>query len=378
MSHAAGTRRARPLNGDHMASAYAETEHAEHAEHEPFFLNFPVSGVEETETGEIVIRGIASDEGLDLENEMVKATGWLDGLEYLCQQGKVNWDHDAANPIGDIDKARIVDADYVEKRYGFRPVGKAVEVELRLWKPNDEMNPIQKEALQRARGIALAGGRMGLSMEGVRLHSVAGEVKGQPVMQTQKAWPYGIALTAYPVNPRGVARTVRVAKSLSELIAGTGEEGTIVDLFLCKGGVEQLPGGITMNGSDIAKGLREIVEMTKGALLETGYGTDSLQLTGGAALRRSGLNGGKQTRSKGRRIQGGAIVKSKKRKQKKGPYERTVAAGAKLGSGARFRAVAEEARRGGARDPEAVAAAVGRRKYGKKRFQQMAAAGRKK
>lgn len=51
---------------------------------------------------------------------------------------------------------------------------------------------------------------------------------------------------------------------------------------------------------------------------------------------------------------------------------------AKLGSGARFKAVEASAAKSGASDPAAVAAAVGRKKYGKKRFQAMAAAGRKK
>lgn len=50
----------------------------------------------------------------------------------------------------------------------------------------------------------------------------------------------------------------------------------------------------------------------------------------------------------------------------------------KLGTGKRFRQVAASARRSGARNPNAVAAAVGRKKYGKKRFQKMAAAGRKR
>jgi hypothetical protein len=51
---------------------------------------------------------------------------------------------------------------------------------------------------------------------------------------------------------------------------------------------------------------------------------------------------------------------------------------AKLGSGARFRAVAASARKRGARDPNAVAAVVGRRKYGKARMAKMAAAGRRR
>ncbi len=50
----------------------------------------------------------------------------------------------------------------------------------------------------------------------------------------------------------------------------------------------------------------------------------------------------------------------------------------KLGSGARFKAVEASARKGGARNPAAVAAVVGRKKYGAKKMAQMAAAGRKR
>jgi hypothetical protein len=50
----------------------------------------------------------------------------------------------------------------------------------------------------------------------------------------------------------------------------------------------------------------------------------------------------------------------------------------KLGSGARFKAVEAAARRGGAKNPAGVAAAAGRAKYGKKKFQAMATAGRKR
>jgi hypothetical protein len=48
-----------------------------------------------------------------------------------------------------------------------------------------------------------------------------------------------------------------------------------------------------------------------------------------------------------------------------------------LGSGARFAAVEASAAASGARDPGAVAAAAGRKKYGAKRFAAMGAAGRK-
>lgn len=53
----------------------------------------------------------------------------------------------------------------------------------------------------------------------------------------------------------------------------------------------------------------------------------------------------------------------------------------KLGSGERFKALAQKlaSRRGKKkiRDPKALAAAIGRKKYGKKRFQQLATHGRR-
>jgi hypothetical protein len=50
----------------------------------------------------------------------------------------------------------------------------------------------------------------------------------------------------------------------------------------------------------------------------------------------------------------------------------------KLGTGARFAAVKRSVAASGARNPAAVAAAIGRKKYGKAKFQKMAAAGRKR
>lgn len=49
----------------------------------------------------------------------------------------------------------------------------------------------------------------------------------------------------------------------------------------------------------------------------------------------------------------------------------------KLGGGGRFAALkAKLAAKGGVSNPGAVAAAIGRKKYGKKRFQKMASKGR--
>ena len=50
----------------------------------------------------------------------------------------------------------------------------------------------------------------------------------------------------------------------------------------------------------------------------------------------------------------------------------------KLGSGKRFEAIEEKAERSGARNPAAVAAAAGIKKYGKKKMESMAQAGKKR
>ena len=49
-----------------------------------------------------------------------------------------------------------------------------------------------------------------------------------------------------------------------------------------------------------------------------------------------------------------------------------------LGTGQRFKQLTAKLRRKGVRNPKALAAWIGRRKYGKKRFQQLAARGRKR
>jgi hypothetical protein len=49
-----------------------------------------------------------------------------------------------------------------------------------------------------------------------------------------------------------------------------------------------------------------------------------------------------------------------------------------VGEGSRFAAIEKAAAAGGMRNPGAVAAAIGRKKYGKKKMQAMAAKGRQK
>lgn len=50
---------------------------------------------------------------------------------------------------------------------------------------------------------------------------------------------------------------------------------------------------------------------------------------------------------------------------------------AKLGSGARFKKLEDELAAKGAKNPAALAASIGRKKYGKKKMTKMAVAGKK-
>jgi len=74
------------------------------------------------------------------------------------------------------------------------------------------------------------------------------------------------------------------------------------------------------------------------------------------------------------------ISKSKGSKLRSGEFKggkNEPAAKAPAGEGSRFQALKNKlARKGGVKDPGAVAAAIGRAKFGKGKFQRMAAAGK--
>ena len=50
----------------------------------------------------------------------------------------------------------------------------------------------------------------------------------------------------------------------------------------------------------------------------------------------------------------------------------------KLGTGARFKALEKKLKARGARTPKALAAFIGRKKFGKKKFQKLSTTGRKR
>ncbi|HWO72745.1 MAG TPA: hypothetical protein VNN21_04235 [Dehalococcoidia bacterium] len=84
------------------------------------------------------------------------------------------------------------------------------------------------------------------------------------------------------------------------------------------------------------------------------------------------VRGARRSQVAAERMKGarGKAMRSTKSKAKPNPK-------APLGQGGRFAAVKAKAARAGARNPAAVAAAVGRKKYGAKKMAQLAAKGRK-
>jgi len=192
------------------------------------FIQMPILKAVEQEDGCMRIHGIASDSGLDVENEIVKASGWIDSLTYLEQQGHFNFDHTEAL-LGDIQKARIVDPDWVQEKFGIRPSGKALYLEGTVYAPNDEMPEDQRQALQQVRGILKAGGKLGLSVEGSRVRSAPQIVDGKQVTVTTRALATGCAITPRAINPRTFAVPMTLAKSLSAALSTTEQiEGNTV------------------------------------------------------------------------------------------------------------------------------------------------------
>lgn len=220
---------------------------------EKFALQFPVCKAIQRPDGVLEFDALASDEGLDIENERIAASGWVDSLQYLTQQGRVGWNHHKVKigdkwqpiPIGDISEARIVTPQWALEHFGDRlvtaPIGKCVYVKGHLYKPNDNMGTDQLAALELARGTMAGGGALGISLEGGRVDSApVATGNGGFITQTTRAVCHTAELTPSPMNSRTLALPMRLAKSLSGMVAGEAEESEDVApdepmVFVCKG-----------------------------------------------------------------------------------------------------------------------------------------------
>jgi hypothetical protein len=168
-----------------------------------------------------------------------------------------------------------------------------------------------------------------------------------------------------------MARVVLVSRGVNEMAKAINAEGYLVD-------VEE-----PTTAEEVVQVGRKVFDMMVRRLagasvaeksLSAGSGVNAATFSGGRALTPESLSPGVK-----KEVPGGVkghekackcakcIVKRKHKMEK---------SRAKLGSGERFKEVEESAEESGAKDPAAVAAAIGRKKLGKAKFQELAAKGR--
>lgn len=269
---------AEPLESRHLFSVYA-----------------PILKSLTTPEGVTEIEALASDSGLDVEDEVVRASGWVDSFPYLETHGHFTWGkHKDSLILGDIKECRLVTPEWVKSHFGedTEVVGACVYMRGYIYPVTDEMSQRMKDAIQECCAILKVGGRLGISIEGVRVRTAIEQIAGKQVSVTYRAQATGALITPNPVNPRV---RVRLLKSLSEAFADGEEEDDTgeIGVFVCKGieglpvpqakevsshsDVEALPPGILQ---DLAGELRNMAK----SLMQAGAGVNAAEFTGGRAL----------------------------------------------------------------------------------------------
>ncbi len=217
-----------------------------------FAVQFPIVKALQRPDGTMEFEALASDDGLDIERETVAASGWEDSLKYLKQKGRVGWYHRKINiggvshsiPLGDIEEARVVSNVWARDHFGdvlrTAPIGKSIYLRGYLYKPNEEMHPDQMAALKLARGTLDGQGTLGVSLEGTRVKSAPIQTADGHILRTSQAVCMTAELTPWPVNPRTIAVSTRIAKSLGAALGTEDEEGAEsgteeLNVFVCKG-----------------------------------------------------------------------------------------------------------------------------------------------
>lgn len=230
-------------------------------------LYMPMWKAVQADDGRLWIEGIASDESVDLENEIVKASALQDSIRILCERGQIDWDH--GRVIGGVEKAGLLPAEEallrfpeVREWFGRDYTGRHV-FWLRGWlDPPPEGEPANADLLD-ARHAVKSGHRLGFSLAGGRLKRGQSQgPDGRIYPSTEQAIITKVALTPCPINTSTVAR---LAKSLSAAMAEPdGDEPVWV----------------------IAKGIAG-----GGGGLTAGTGTDHATFAGGRSLTPESLHG---------------------------------------------------------------------------------------
>jgi len=198
---------------------------------ETFTIPLEIVKAERTSDGQMRIHGIATDETLDLQNEVVKANGLANCLEYLKTWGKFNDDHKRIF-LGDIDQAEVTTRGAL--------VAKGVPC-----KQGQDSTPCVYVGgylfpkVARARhywDVIESGGRVGMSVQGRPLATPV-TVKSRDGQSEHRMWTKlfanQVALTVQPIN---TSTWVGIQKSF----AGAGKCG---DCSACPNIGSCCPGG---------------------------------------------------------------------------------------------------------------------------------------
>ncbi len=318
------------------------------------------------------VRGMASDETLDLDDEVLTRSGFGASLAYLQQWGKFNDDH-AKTLLGDVDTALIAKKGELVKRGMISPkaVKKGQEDQVTLYVAGN-FNPMVPEAVERYRYLQ-GGGKLGLSVQGAVLHSKPIKANGKSIKVHTRCFIPQVAVTPQPKNVNSwveIARSfaavddpegdVLLQKSLTaEVQKAIQRNKAEIQQWRQQPGVPDLIGLAQYEKSQVltkscvvhhwqhpspetmvqqlrtrlvTKGLRaEVYGNTVGSIdadgmqvihvikaLTIGYGTEHAAFTGGRALVRECLQG---DRVAGTGFGGDSEAKKKKKKKKKDDQE---------------------------------------------------------
>ncbi|MGD9496243.1 MAG: hypothetical protein AB7Y46_08030 [Armatimonadota bacterium] len=192
-------------------------------------VHVPIAKAVTAQDGALIVEGIASDESVDLEAEIVKASGLADTIQLLQERGVLTWDHGKVN-IGRVLEARLIPRAQAQERFpelknwfGRDFVGdKVFYLKAAVDPPPPEGEPVPADLVNARLGL-LNGHRLGFSLEGARLRRGAAEgPDGRLYPSAEQVLITKVSLCSSPMNTNSV---VRLAKSLSAALAAPGEEG---------------------------------------------------------------------------------------------------------------------------------------------------------
>jgi hypothetical protein len=348
--------------------------------------------------GTILHGGVWSSEVEDLQGDLVPQKMMEASYPYLRQWGKFDFDHGKRNHpqrnvlVGDVLNVGAISPEEALAQYGATITGTGSFVRGNLYAIPPEPDKAPQDLLD-SRAMLIGGARMGYSADGkiwpgMRSARVRGAIATQLAIAAQpiniestccymaKSLADGMGwLEDHPKDETPgapTARVVIVSRGVSDMAKAINAEGYLVDVAEPTTPEEVVTVGRKVFDMMVRRLGGAAVPAEKS--LEAGSGTDSSTFTGGRALTEESLAGGvKKEVPHGCKGHAKGCICAKCLVKRKRKMEKSRA---KLGSGERFKEVEESARESGAEDPAAVAAAAGRKKLGKEKFQELAAKGR--